>query len=296
MFYNLVNTLQLTLPDLLSIFQKTTQIKNNVDHYFKPNNKILGLLFFEPSTRTCCSFQTAMYKLGGNVIILNIDHSSLQKGESLQDCIKTMETYCDILVIRHPQKGILEEILQISTKPIINAGDGNGEHCTQALLDLYTIYSNFGSKKLIITFVGDLKNSRVIHSLVKLLRFYDVEINYVAPVELQIPIEIINKDVQFFDSELTNQILEKTDVLYVCRIQKERFTDIEDYKKFKKSYCITPTLLKKCKSDMILMHPFPRVNEISIDCDDDPRAFYFKQMENGIYVRMAILSLLLNKY
>ncbi len=300
---NIINAEQFTIEDLFILFNKTGAIKSNINSVFKPNNKTLGVLFFEPSTRTSCSFQSAMYKLGGNVITLNVDFSSVKKGESLEDTIRTMETYCDALVIRHPDNDVMERILKVSKKPIINAGDGTHNHPTQSLLDLYTIihrYEHDPLTKKTITFVGDLKNGRTVHSLVKLLALYDVKINYVSSPELSIPEEIFNyvanvhpNNSQYGYNELSEDILKETDILYCTRIQKERFDDVEDYKKYKSSFCITPSQLELCKKETIVMHPLPRVDEIDTACDKDPRAYYFNQVENGVYIRMALLSLIL---
>ncbi len=300
---NIINAEQFSIEDLFILFNKAGEIKRNIKSYFKPNNKIVGILFFEPSTRTSCSFQSAMYKLGGHVITLNVDNSSFKKGESLEDTIRTMEKYCDALVIRHPDNDVMQRILKVSTKPIINAGDGTHNHPTQALLDLYTIINKYDHQTLtkkIITFVGDLKNGRTVHSLVKILALYDVKINYVSSPELSIPNDIIEyvsnahpNNIQFNYTELNETILNETDILYCTRIQKERFNTIEEYNKVKNDFCITPTILSKCKEDAIIMHPLPRVDEIDPECDKDPRAYYFNQVECGIYIRMALLSLLL---
>lgn len=262
--------------------------------------KVLATLFYEPSTRTACSFAAAMERLGGSVIAVNEQFSSTQKGETLTDTIHCLECYTDVIVIRHPQKGSVGQAAKVATKPIINAGDGTGEHPTQALLDVFTIREELGTVNgLTITVVGDLKNGRTVHSLVRVLSLYNVTLNYVSPSTLRMPQDVIDfvKDKKIQQAEFTtlDEVLPHTDVLYVTRIQKERFEDLNEYEKVKSTYCITPKTLTHCKSKMIIMHPLPRTTEISTEVDTDPRAAYFRQMENGMYIRMALLSMILGK-
>lgn len=243
-----------------------------------------------------------MLRLGGSVICVNEKDSSAQKGESIEDTIQTMSCYCDAIVIRHPMKGSSSLAASVATKPVINAGDGVGEHPTQALLDLFTIYSELGSltatSSLTVAMVGDLKHGRTVHSLVRLLALYPQQINivYVSPSSLGLPDEIyqemklkgVSQSVASLDEAIKN-----ADVLYVTRIQKERFATKEEYDQVAGSYVVDANLMKHAKERMIVMHPLPRVNEISRDVDKDPRAAYFRQMENGMYMRMAILELML---
>lgn len=261
---------------------------------YEPINKTLINLFYEPSTRTSCSFHKAMLNLGGNVIEIS-DNSSAKKGESLEDTIKTVSNYGDIIVLRHPEKGSAERAAKVSTIPLINGGDGNGEHPTQALLDMYTIYKELSYKditlninlnlnlKLIVTFIGDLKNSRTIHSLIHLLNLFDVTYIFISPPGLEIPEEL--------KGSCLNVSLEKalmiTDVVYVTRIQKERMNETIQ------PICLSKELLSKTKKDFIIMHPLPRQEELPPEIDDDPRSVYFKQVANGILMRMAILDELL---
>jgi len=262
--------------------------------------RVMGSIFFEASTRTSCSFAAAMYRLGGQVVSVATSVSSIQKGESLEDTVSTLASYSDCLVIRHPQQGVLEKMSSLTTltgKPIINAGDGTGEHPTQALLDIFTIREEIGTvNKLVITLVGDLLHGRTVHSLARLLTVYDVELRYVSPKYLRMPPEVVNfvkkcgrKQVEY---EELAPALPDTDVLYMTRIQKERFENMEEYEKAVHLYCVTPQLMTKAKKNMIVMHPLPRLNEISPDFDSDPRAAYFRQMENGMFVRMALLAAL----
>jgi carbamoyl-phosphate synthase/aspartate carbamoyltransferase/dihydroorotase len=263
--------------------------------------KVLTNLFYEPSTRTSSSFVAAIQRLGGSVIqINNVTFSSVSKGETLADTVKTLECYSDAIVLRHPEKGSAAEAAEAADKPIINAGDGPGEHPTQALLDAYTIVEEMGTVDgLTITMLGDLKYGRTVHSLARLLTMYDVKINYVAPEILSMPDELIAEvEAAAIEQTITTDldaVLPDTDVLYVTRIQKERFEDPADYDLVKDSYVITPETLENAKDDMIVMHPLPRVGEISVDVDDDPRAAYFRQMEYGMYVRMALLALILGR-
>jgi carbamoyl-phosphate synthase/aspartate carbamoyltransferase len=262
--------------------------------------RILCTAFYEPSTRTCSSFETAMLRLGGSVVPIKESTSSVTKGETLQDTIRTVGMYADVIALRHPQPGAAALAAKYSTIPIINAGDGIGEHPTQAFLDAFTIREELGTlNNLTITLVGDLKNGRTVHSLCRLLSNYQIKINYVSPDSLKMPRDIIEEldkmNVQQKEYTDLNEVIADTDVLYVTRIQKERFTSEEEYKRVFNSYIITNSVLSTAKSSMIVMHPLPRVNEISPEVDFDPRAAYFRQMKYGLYVRMALLALVLGK-
>lgn len=263
--------------------------------------KILANLFYEPSTRTSSSFTSSMERLGGSVIPINeVRYSSVSKGESLPDTVRTLECYADVIVIRHPEMGAAALAAKYARKPIINAGDGVGEHPTQALLDLFTIVSELGNvDNLTITMCGDLKYGRTVHSLSRLLTLFKVKLNYVSPEILRMPPEIISelKGKGMVQSEYNtlDPVLSKTDVLYVTRVQKERFTDEKEYESVKGSFVIDPEVLDQAKDKMIVMHPLPRVGEITMEVDDDPRAAYFRQMEYGLYVRMALLAMVLGK-
>jgi aspartate carbamoyltransferase catalytic subunit len=263
--------------------------------------KILANLFYEPSTRTSSSFTAAMERLGGSVIPINeVRYSSVSKGESLPDTVRSLEAYCDVIVLRHPEVGSAELAAKYARKPIINAGDGIGEHPTQALLDLFTIQQELGHiDGLTITMVGDLKYGRTVHSLARLLTLFNVRLNYVSPDILRMPEHILDEvkrsnlvQAEFFKLDA---VLEQSDVLYVTRVQKERFSDPEQYESVKNAFVITPQTMQQAKDSMILMHPLPRVGEITIEVDEDPRAAYFRQMEYGLYVRMALLAMVLGK-
>jgi len=250
-------------------------------------NRIMTTLFYEPSTRTSCSFQAAMLRLGGSVIPVPVDQSSVQKGESLQDTIRTLCCYSDVIVLRHPEKGSVLEATKVSTKPILNAGDGTGEHPTQALLDLFTIQQELGRvKHFTITFTGDLTHGRTVHSLVRLLvHFPNIKVLYASlfPMPPDIVDFVASHGIEQRVTTL-EEALPETDVLYVTRIQKERFTFSGTIP------CIDAECMKRAKQKMIVMHPLPRNEELSTDMDEDPRSVYFKQMEYGMYMRMAILE------
>jgi aspartate carbamoyltransferase len=263
--------------------------------------KILANLFYEPSTRTSSSFTSAMERLGGSVIpISEVRYSSVSKGESLPDTVRTLEAYADVIVLRHPEMGSAELAARYARKPIINAGDGVGEHPTQALLDLFTIQEELGEVDgLTITMVGDLKYGRTVHSLARLLTLYDVHLNYVSPDILRMPEHIIGevreRGIPQAEYNSLDPVIGQSDVLYVTRVQKERFEDPEVYESVRSAFVITPETLKSAKEEMVVMHPLPRVGEISMEVDDDPRAAYFRQMEYGLYVRMALLAMVLGK-
>jgi aspartate carbamoyltransferase len=249
-------------------------------------DKIFGLLFFEPSTRTCLSFESAIHRLGGKVIKYNSNYSSEKKGESLEDTIKTIDMYIDVFIIRHPEKNIISKIKKFTNKPIINAGDGDGEHPTQALLDLFTILKYYPKYPNKIAFSGDIKYSRTIHSLVYLLNKLcpDIEFYFVCDKLLEPSNELLSSLKKFKICNDLDYIIKFIDVLYVTRLQKERFNG-----EIIKSYIIDENLIKNSKSKLIILHPLPRNEELSKDLDNNPKSKYFEQVENGIYVRMSII-------
>jgi len=260
--------------------------------------KVLAELFFEPSTRTMLSFQTAMYKLGGNVIgFAEPGVSSVWKGESLADTVRVVESYSDVIVLRHPLEGAARFAAEYASIPVINAGSGAEEHPTQALLDLYTILKSKGKiDGLNIVLMGDLRYGRTVHSLAYALSLYDVTLKLISPDLLKMRPEVIEdiKD-RIEVSEHTDlmEVLPDADVLYVTRIQKERFPDLAEYEKVRGSYVIDLNVLKKAKEDLVVLHPLPRVDEIAVEVDSTPFAKYFEQARNGVVVRMALLALVL---
>jgi len=295
---------QFTRPDLEYIFGVAHEMREMVERvgtFDLLKGKILANLFYEPSTRTSSSFTSAMERLGGSVIPINeVRYSSVSKGESLPDTVRSLECYVDVIVLRHPEVGASAMAARYARKPVINAGDGIGEHPTQALLDLFTIVEELGYVDgLTVTMLGDLKYGRTVHSLARLLSLFDVRIRYVAPEILRMPPEIMAeleaKGLPQAEHVTLESILPETDVLYVTRVQKERFEDQAEYESVKGAYVITPEVMRAAKERMIVMHPLPRVGEISMDFDEDPRAAYFRQMEYGLYVRMALLAMVLGK-
>jgi aspartate carbamoyltransferase len=295
---------QFTRLDLEYIFAVAEEMRTMVERvgtFDLLKGKILANLFYEPSTRTSSSFTAAMERLGGSVIPINeVHYSSVSKGETLPDTVRTLECYSDVIVLRHPETGAAAKAARYLRKPLINAGDGAGEHPTQALLDLFTIQAELGRLDgLAVTMLGDLKYGRTVHSLARLLRLYGARLNYVSPEILRMPpaiyAELRAAGVEQHEYRSLDEVLPETDVLYVTRVQKERFENADEYEQVKDAYVITPETLKPAKESMVLMHPLPRVNEISLDVDDDPRAAYFRQMEYGLYVRMALLAMVLGK-
>ncbi|MBC7110098.1 MAG: aspartate carbamoyltransferase [Archaeoglobi archaeon] len=260
--------------------------------------RILALVFYEPSTRTRMSFETAMKRLGGDVINLGaVEASSIAKGENLCDTIKIISNYADAIVLRHPKDGASKLAAEFSPVPVINGGDGAGHHPTQTLLDLYTMRKEGKLGRVKVALVGDLKYGRTVHSLIYALTLYGAEITLVSPKELAMPHDIV-EDIRkaggkIKETEDLREVIPEVDVLYMTRIQKERFPDPNEYRRVAGIYRLTPELLKDAKDDMIIMHPLPRVDEIDPRVDELPNAKYFEQAKNGIPVRMAVLSLVM---
>lgn len=302
---DIISVKQFNRNDLEYVFGVAHEMRGMVERvgtFDLLKGKILANLFYEPSTRTSSSFTAAMERLGGSVIPINeVKYSSVTKGESLSDTVRTLECYADVIVLRHPETGSAAIAAKAARKPVINAGDGVGEHPTQALLDAFTIMEELNRlDSLTVTMLGDLKYGRTVHSLARLLSlFSNIKLNYVSPDILKMPREVMDevnsKNVPQKEYSSLETVLTETDVLYVTRVQKERFEDPADYEKVKGAYVIEPGMMKAAKKEMIVMHPLPRVTEISMDFDDDPRAAYFRQMEYGLYVRMALLAMVLGK-
>lgn len=260
-------------------------------------HKILATLFFEPSTRTRLSFESAMLSLGGSVLgFSSASNTSASKGESVSDTISVVSSYCDIIAMRHPKEGAPLVATRKSTVPLINAGDGGHNHPTQTLTDLLTIYREKGRlDNLTIGFCGDLKFGRTVHSLTKAMsRYKNIKFVFIAPSELKIPEYLKHdlldaKNLDYKEVETIEEVIEDLDILYMTRVQKERFFNEQDYIRLKDTYILDLKKLEKSKSDLIVMHPLPRVNEIAIEVDDDPRAKYFDQVQNGRFMRMALI-------
>ncbi|MFA6924203.1 MAG: aspartate carbamoyltransferase [Bacteroidales bacterium] len=262
------------------------------------NNKVVATLFFEPSTRTRLSFESAVSRLGGKIIgFTDATSSSLQKGESFRDTIKTVSNYSDLIVMRHPKEGSARFASEVSSVPIINAGDGANQHPTQTLLDLFTINQTQGKlDNQHIAFVGDLKYGRTVHSLVMALCNFNCTFHLVSPLELKLPSSVkfhINESKQkYFQYTRIEDVIKNVDILYMTRIQKERFSDPIDYEKIKNSYILKNDMLAGTKENLKILHPLPRVNEINEDVDNSAKAYYFQQAMNGVYVRQALMSLI----
>lgn len=263
---------------------------------------VLTALFYEPSTRTSASFIAAMERLGGSVIPITqgVQFSSVSKGETLADTIRTLEQYSDVIVLRHPEMGSAQVAADYAEIPVINAGDGPGEHPTQALLDLFTIREELGTLDgLKVAMVGDLRYGRTVHSLTKLLLQYNVSLRFVSPEILRMPLsymnQVIDAGVDVRETHDVADVIKNADVLYVTRVQKERFSDLAQYEQVKDHYEITAELMTQAKAKMIVLHPLPRVGEIHYNVDKDPRAAYFRQVQNGMFIRMALLAAVLGK-
>ena len=325
---SVVSVTQISTSGLLLLFQSAQSMRSLVrtiggDERLK--HRVLASVFYEASTRTSCSFQTAMMRLGGTFIHVDGsaggNSSAGKKGESLEDTVRCLECYADVTVLRHPVTGSVPGLAlgDATTKPVINAGDGVGEHPTQALLDVFTIWDELGlsldidggdSKNetkqhagpLVVVMLGDLKNGRTVHSLAKLLARssfkHELVLRYCSPASLQMPSDVKEYVSQFSNAKQEEysdmrEAVKGSNVLYVTRVQKERFEDLNEYETVKGAYVVDAALMCDAPSNMIVMHPLPRVDEIHTDVDADPRACYFREMENGMFVRMAILSLIL---
>ena len=272
-------------------------IKDRTRYQDVCRHKILATLFFEPSTRTRLSFESAMLSLGGSVLgFSSASNTSASKGESVSDTISVVSSYCDIIAMRHPKEGAPLVATRKSTVPLINAGDGGHNHPTQTLTDLLTIYREKGRlDNLTIGFCGDLKFGRTVHSLTKAMsRYKNIKFVFIAPPELKIPEYLKHdlldaKNLDYKEAETIEEVIEDLDILYMTRVQKERFFNEQDYIRLKDTYILDLKKLEKSKSDVIVMHPLPRVNEITTEVDDDPRAKYFDQVQNGRFMRMALI-------
>ena len=299
---SLIDIMDLSVEEIDELVTKACDIIENPDKYReKCKYKKLATLFFEPSTRTRLSFEAAMMELGGNVLgFSEANSSSAAKGESVADTAKTVSCYADIIAMRHPKEGAPLVAAMNASVPVINAGDGGHNHPTQTLADLLTIYREKGHfNNLTVGLCGDLKFGRTVHSLIAALsRYSGIDFILISPEELKVPgyikTEIMEKNnVGYMETTDLVSVLPDLDILYMTRVQKERFFNEEDYLRLKDSYILTPDKLTDAKPDLSIMHPLPRVNEISVKVDDDPRACYFKQVYNGKIMRMALILKLL---
>ncbi len=299
---SLLEPMDFTIDELEELFILADKIIENQDHYTKVcAGKLLATLFYEPSTRTRFSFEAAMLRLGGQVIgFSEPNSSSVAKGESLQDTIRTVACYADLAVIRHPKEGAPKVAAACTNMPVVNAGDGGHQHPTQTLTDLLTIRREKGGfDHLTVGLCGDLKFGRTVHSLIKALsRYQNISFIMISPEELKIP-EYVRKEIliknkiPFEEIQNMKEALPKLDVLYMTRVQRERFFNEDDYLRLKDRYILDGVKMKLAKEDMMVLHPLPRVNEIATEVDSDPRALYFKQAKYGMYIRMALIMSLL---
>lgn len=299
---SLLEPMDFTVEELNEIFDLADRIIEHPEKYVHAcDGKLLATLFYEPSTRTRFSFEAAMMRLGGRVIgFSEPNSSSVAKGESIADTIRTIACYCDIAVMRHPKEGAPKVAAWSTPMPVINAGDGGHQHPTQTLTDLLTIRREKGSfSNITVGLCGDLKFGRTVHSLIKALtRYQNVKFVLISPEELRVPEyvrrEVLAKNnVPFKEVERMQDVLPELDILYMTRIQRERFFNEEDYIRLKDSYILDAAKMELAKKDMMVLHPLPRVNEIAVEVDDDPRALYFKQAKYGMFVRMALIMKLL---
>lgn len=307
---SIISIEQFGRPDIEILFEEANRLQTVTERglcYPYQDGRILTNLFYESSTRTSSSFAAAMQRLGGGVIPINdVTYSSVSKGENLADTVRTLAQFSDAIVLRHPEQGSAQIAAEYSDKPIINGGDGIGEHPTQALLDLYTIQREQGTlDNLRVALVGDLKHGRTVHSLAQLLMGYGATLTYVAPEGFEMPSELVKRVAearceQVVVSDITDAVVDQ-DVIYVTRVQAERMGGRSDLhgrnalKKLQDGYRITPDVMEHAPETSTLMHPLPRVGEIDMAVDKDPRAAYFRQVQNGLYIRMALLNLVLGK-
>ena len=299
---HLMNPLDFSVEELDKLFALADDIEKDPAKYaHKCDGKILATCFYEPSTRTRLSFESAMTRLGGRVIgFSDAASSSASKGESVSDTIRIISCYADICAMRHPKEGAPMVAAEKSLIPVINAGDGGHQHPTQTLTDLMTIRRRKGRlDDLTIGLCGDLKFGRTVHSLIKTMaRCQNIRFVLISPEELRVPDYIINdvleaNGIEYKETRSLEEVMPELDILYMTRVQKERFFNEEDYIRLKNSYVLTKEKMGLAKPDMAVLHPLPRVNEIALDVDDDPRAAYFEQVQNGVYVRMALIMTLL---
>ncbi len=297
---SLISIQDFTKEEILHILDVAEEFEHNKSQTFL-SDKVVACIFFEPSTRTRLSFETAANRLGARVIgFSDTANTSMKKGESLKDTIKMVSNYVDIIVMRHPLEGAARYASEVASVPVINAGDGANQHPSQTLLDLYSIRKTQGRLDHInINMVGDLKYGRTVHSLLQALSHFSPEFTFTAPDELKMPQVykdfLKEKNIPYRETSSLTEYLDSADILYMTRIQQERFTDLVEYEKVKNVYSLNSSMLSGVKPSMKILHPLPRLQEITQDVDNTEHAYYFKQAENGMYVRMAIISYLLGK-
>lgn len=297
---SLVSIHDFTKEEILKIMDMAADFEENPNQRLL-YGKVVASLFFEPSTRTRLSFESAINRLGGRVIgFSDANATSVSKGETLNDTIRVISNYCDMIVMRHPVEGAARYASEISRVPVVNAGDGANQHPSQTLLDLYSIKKTQGTLDNInIMMVGDLKYGRTVHSLLQALSHFKARFTFVSPKELRMPVEykvhLYERGISYYETTDIMERIEQADIIYMTRIQRERFSDAMEYERVKNSYILKNKMLINTKDNMRILHPLPRVNEIHPSVDDNPKAYYFKQTENGVYTRMAIMSYLFSQ-
>lgn len=295
---SLVSIADYTKKEVLRILELTVEFEKNPYQQLL-NKNVIATLFFEPSTRTRLSFESAISRLGGKIIGFSDSSStSVQKGESLKDTIKTISNYCDLIVMRHPIEGSARYASEIASVPIINAGDGANQHPTQTLLDMYSIKKTQNTlDNLNIFMVGDLKYGRTVHSLLIAMSHFNTTFNFISPEELKMPdvykLHLDNLGLKYYEHTDFTEYISEADIVYMTRVQKERFSDLMEYEKVKNVYVLREHMLEKTKKNMKILHPLPRVNEINEDVDENMKAYYFTQALNGVFTRQAILTSIL---
>lgn len=295
---SLVSINDFTKEDYLKILDLAEGFEKNPSQQIL-TGKVVATLFFEPSTRTRLSFESAVNHLGGRIIgFSDSNSSSVTKGETLKDTIRIVSNYCDLIVMRHPYEGSARYASEIATVPVINAGDGANQHPSQTLLDLYSIRKTQGKlNDLNIFLIGDLKYGRTVHSLIMAMSYFNPTYHFVSPDELKLPDEykifLNNMGIKYYEHKEFTDIISEADIIYMTRIQKERFTDPIEYEKTKNAYELRNFMLSNTRPKMRILHPLPRVNEINIDVDENPKAYYFTQALNGMYIRQAIITSIL---
>lgn len=296
---SLVSINDYSKEDYLKIIERASEFeKNPVQNIL--DGKVIATLFFEPSTRTRLSFESAVNKLGGRIIgFTDAASSSVKKGETLKDTIKTVANYSDLIVMRHPVEGSARYASEVSDVPVVNAGDGANQHPTQTLLDLYSIFKTQGTlENLNIFLVGDLKYGRTVHSLLMAMSHFNPTFNFISPEFLKMPKEyklfLDSKGIKYYEHEDFTEYIKEADIIYMTRVQKERFSDPIEYEKVKDVYILRNSMLEDSKENLKVLHPLPRVNEINDDVDNNPKAYYFEQARNGVYTRQAIISTILD--
>ena len=292
---SLVSIEDYTKDEILEVLKLASAFEENPNQRLL-EGKVVASLFFEPSTRTRLSFETAINRLGGRIVgFSDASSSSVTKGETLKDTIKMVDNYCDLIVMRHPVEGAARYASEVAAHPVINAGDGANQPPSQTMLELYSIYKTQGTlENLTICMVGDLKYGRTVHSLLQAMSHFHPTFHFVAPESLQMPtaykLKLRELNISYYEHTELDEVIDQADILYMTRVQRERFADPLEYEKVKNVYILKNAMLANAKENMRILHPLPRVNEIDVDVDENPKAYYFEQARNGVFARQAIIT------